>query len=159
MDRARRCEAERVGLTYPPPPQKRKAGKPSVQAKLEEALLRHIRVHTLLPENVDRTVRVGWRPGCPLVLPDGAVSLPPRHKSEEIIRRTGRQEGEACQDQCTAGRHRLLFRLRGQHESSVWLVSSALISLVARHQRSQSQRRPPQSSKFRGSVKDRGSVC
>ena len=30
------------------------------------------------------------------------------------------------------GRWRLLFRLRGQHESSVWLVSSALISLVAR---------------------------
>ena len=43
-------------------------------------------------------------------------------------RRTGRQEGEACQDQCTAGRRRLLFRLRGQHESSVWLVSSELIS-------------------------------
>ena len=45
----------------------------------------HIRVHTLLPVGVDRTVRVGWRPGCPLVLPDGAVSLPPRHDSEEII--------------------------------------------------------------------------
>ena len=72
------------GLTYPPP-QKRKAGKPSVQAKGEEALLCHILVHTLLPEGVDRTVRVGWRPGCPLVLPDGAVSLPPRHDSEEII--------------------------------------------------------------------------
>ena len=85
VDRARRCEAERVGLTYPFPPQKRKAGKPSVQAKWEEALLRHIRVHTLLPEGVDRTVRVGWRLGCPLVFPDGAVSLPPRHESEEII--------------------------------------------------------------------------
>ena len=85
MDRARRCEAERVGLTYPLPPQKRKAGKPSEQAKREEALLRHIRVHTLLPEGVDRTVRVGWRPGCALVLPDGAVSLPSRHESEEII--------------------------------------------------------------------------
>ena len=76
---------KRVRLTYPPPPQKRKSGKPSVQAKLEEALLRHIRVHTLLPEGVDRTVRVGWRLGCPLVLPDGAVSLPPRHEIEEII--------------------------------------------------------------------------
>ena len=85
VDRAGRCEAERVGLTYPPPPQKRKAGKPSVQAKWEEALLCHIREHTLLPAGVDRTVRVGWRPGCPLVLPDGAVSLPPRHDSEEIV--------------------------------------------------------------------------
>ena len=85
VDRARRCEEDRVGLTYPPPPQKRKAGKPSVQAKWEEALSRHIRVHTLLPEGVHRTVRVGWHPGCPLVLPDGAVSLPTRHESEEII--------------------------------------------------------------------------
>ena len=58
VDRARRCEAERVRLTYPPPPQKRKAGKPSIRAKWEEALLCHIRVHTLLSEGVDRTVRV-----------------------------------------------------------------------------------------------------
>ena len=50
--------------------------------------MRHIREHTLLPEGVDRTVRVGWRPGCPPVLPDGAVSLPPRHDSEEIIEET-----------------------------------------------------------------------
>ena len=89
--------------------------------------MNQIRAHTLLPEGVDRTVRAGWRPGCPLILLDEALSLPPKHANKQEI-----TEQSACQVQCTTGRHYVSCRFRGQHESFVWLVSSALLSLFAR---------------------------